>query len=329
MATNKKRVLITDSMSKAGIAVLAARDDVEVVPFKYTATGPDYVNILKSHDAVHATILGGTRFGEPELAAAKGMQVVARVGVGYDAIDIPHMTKHKIPVMTSGIANSPSVAEKAMTLMLTLAKRMPELDKMVGENRWGDRFKATPVDLFEKTVLVIGFGRIGSRSAKRCAAMEMKVLVFDPYMSAETISAAGYEPVKDLDAAVARADFVTIHCPKTSETVGMFDAKRLARMKPSAYIVNTARGGIIDEPALHAALTSGRIAGAGLDVLAKEPPDADNPLLKLPNVIKAPHMAGVTVESMDRMGVQAAKNVLSVFDGTPIKENTVNREIYG
>ena len=109
----------------------------------------------------------------------------------------------------------------------------------------------------------------------------------------------------------------------------MFDAKRLARMKPTAYIVNTARGGIIDEPALHAALTSGKIAGAGLDVLAKEPPDADNPLLKLPNVIKAPHMAGVTVESMDRMGVQAAKNVLSVFDGTPIKENTVNREIYG
>jgi D-3-phosphoglycerate dehydrogenase len=329
MATNKKRVLITDSMSKAGRAVLTARDDVEVVPFPYAATGADYVNILKAHDAVHATILGGTRFGEPELAAAKGMQVVARIGVGFDAIDIPHMTKNKIPVMTAGAANSPSVAEKAMTLMLTLAKRVPELDKMVGENRWADRFKAVPIDLFEKTVLVIGFGRIGSRSAKRCAAMEMKVLVFDPYVPAETISASGYEPVKDLDAAVARADFITIHCPKTSETVGMFDAKRLARMKPTAYIVNTARGGIIDEPALHAALTSGKIAGAGLDVLAKEPPDADNPLLKLPNVIKAPHMAGVTAESMDRMGVQAALNVLSVFDGTPNKENTVNREIYG
>jgi D-3-phosphoglycerate dehydrogenase len=329
MATNKKRVLITDSMGKAGVAVLKARDDVEVVPFLYTATGPDYVNILKSHDAVHATILGGTRFGEPELAAAKGIEVVARVGVGYDAIDIPVMTRAKIPVMTSGIANSPSVAEKAMTLMLTLAKRMPELDKMVGENRWADRFKAVPMDLFEKTVLVIGFGRIGTRSAKRCAAMDMNVMVYDPYVPAATISAAGYQPVADLDAAVAKADFITIHCPKTADTVDMFDAKRLARMKPTAFIVNTARGGIINEPALHAALTSGKIAGAGLDVFAKEPPETDNPLLKLPNVIKAPHMAGVTVESMDRMAVQAAKNVLSVFDGAPIKENTVNREIYG
>ena len=329
MATNKKRVLITDSMSKAGIAVLTARDDIEVVPFPYIATGPDYVALLKAHDAVHATILGGTRFGEPELAAAKGLQVVARIGVGYDAIDIPLMTKHKIPVMIAGTANSPSVAEKAMTLMLTLAKRVGELDRMVGEGRWGDRFKAVPVDLFEKTVLIIGFGRIGTRSAKRCAAMEMKVLVYDPYVPVETIRAAGCEPVTELNAAVARADFITIHCPKTKETVGLFDAARLAHMKPTAYIVNTARGGIIDEPALHAALTSGRIAGAGLDVLAKEPPDADNPLLRLPNVIKAPHMAGVTTESMNRMGVQAARNVLSVFDGTPNRDNTVNSEIYG
>ena len=329
MATNKKRVLITDSMSKAGIAVLTARDDIEVVPFPYIATGPDYVALLKAHDAVHATVLGGTRFGEPELAAAKGLQVVARIGVGYDAIDIPLMTKHKIPVMIAGTANSPSVAEKAMTLMLTLAKRVGELDRMVGEGRWGDRFKAVPVDLFEKTVLIIGFGRIGTRSAKRCAAMEMKVLVYDPYVPVETIRAAGCEPVTELNAAVARADFITIHCPKTKETVGLFDAARLAHMKPTAYIVNTARGGIIDEPALHAALTSGRIAGAGLDVLAKEPPDADNPLLRLPNVIKAPHMAGVTTESMNRMGVQAARNVLSVFDGTPNRDNTVNSEIYG
>ena len=329
MATNKKRVLITDSMSKAGIAVLTARDDIEVVPFPYVATGPDYVALLKTHDAVHATILGGTRFGEPELAAAKGLQVVARIGVGYDAIDIPLMTKHKIPVMIAGTANSPSVAEKAMTLMLTLAKRVGELDRMVGEGRWGDRFKAVPVDLFEKTVLIVGFGRIGTRSAKRCAAMEMKVLIYDPYVPAATIRAAGCEPVTVLNAAVARADFITIHCPKTKETVGLFDAARLAHMKPTAYIVNTARGGIIDEPALHAALTSGRIAGAGLDVLAKEPPDADNPLLKLPNVIKAPHMAGVTTESMNRMGVQAARNVLSVFDGTPNRDNTVNSEIYG
>jgi D-3-phosphoglycerate dehydrogenase len=328
MATNKKRVLMTDSMDQAGVDVLKARDDVEIVPFTYTMTGPDYVALLKQHAPVHATVLSSTRFGEPELVAAGGIEVVARIGVGYDAIDVPLLTRHKVPLMVAGTANSPSVAEKAMTLMLTLAKRVGELDRMVAEGRWGDRFKAVPVDLFEKTVLIVGFGRIGTRSARRCQAMDMKVLVYDPYVAAATVTAAGCEPVTDLDAAVARADFITIHCPKTKETVGMFNAARLARMKPTAFIVSTARGGIIDEAALHAALVSGKIAGAGLDVFDKEPPDNDNPLLKLANVIKAPHMAGVTTESRRRMAVQAAQNVLSVFDGKPNRDNVINREIY-
>ncbi len=329
MATNKKKVLMTDSMDRAGAEVLRARDDIEVVPFNYMVTRPEYVALLEQHAPVHATVLSSTLFGEPELVAAKGIEVIARIGVGYDAINIPLMTKHKVPVMIAGTANSPSVAEKAMTLMLTLAKRVGELDRMVGEGRWGERFNTVPVDLFEKTVLIVGFGRIGSRSAKRCQAMEMKVLVYDPYVPAASISAAGCEPVTDLDAAVARADFITIHCPKTKETVGLFNAARLGRMKPSAYLVCTARGGIIDEKALHAALVAKTIAGAGLDVFDKEPPDNDNPLLKLANVIKAPHMAGVTVELRSRMAVQAAQNVLSVFDGKPNKENAVNREIYG
>ena len=148
-----------------------------------------------------------------------------------------------------------------------------------------------------------------------------------PMCRPPTIKAAGCEPVADLDAALPRADFVTIHCPKTPETVGMFNAARLARMKPTAYLVNTARGGIIDEPALHAALTAGKLAGAGLDVFEQEPTPADNPLLKLPNVISAPHMAGVTRESLDRMGLQTARNILSVLDGKPIRENVINKEV--
>jgi D-3-phosphoglycerate dehydrogenase len=143
------------------------------------------------------------------------------------------------------------------------------------------------------------------------------------------IKAAECEPAADLDAALARADFVTIHCPKTPETVGMFNATRLARMKPTAYLVNTARGGIIDEAALHIALTSGRLAGAGLDVFDKEPTPTDNPLLELPNVISAPHMAGVTKESLDRMGQQTIRNILSVFDGATIRENVINKEVLG
>jgi D-3-phosphoglycerate dehydrogenase len=175
----------------------------------------------------------------------------------------------------------------------------------------------------------VGFGRIGTRIAKRGNAMEMAVLVYDPYVPAAAIRDAGCEPVTDLDAAVARADFVTIHCPKTAETTGLFDAARLARMKPSACLVNTARGGIVDEPALHAALVSGRLAGAGLDVFAAEPTPVDNPLLALPNVVVSPHMAGVTREAVDRMAVATVRNLLSVIDGAPIRENVVNPEVLG
>jgi D-3-phosphoglycerate dehydrogenase len=153
--------------------------------------------------------------------------------------------------------------------------------------------------------------------------------VYDPYVPAANVKAAGCEPVTDLTAALPRVDVVTIHCPKTPETIGMFNAERLAAMKPTAFIVNTARGGLIDEPALHAALSSGKLAGAGIDVFDKEPTPADNPLIKLPNTIVSAHMAGVTVESMDRMAIATVKNILSVLDGTPNKENAVNKEVFG
>lgn len=198
---------------------------------------------------------------------------------------------------------------------------------MVCENRWGDRLSELPVDLFGKTVLVVGFGRIGSRTAKRCLAMEMTVLVYDPYVPAEVISAARCEPVCDLDAALPRADFVTIHCPKTAETVGMFDAARLSRLKPTAYLVNTARGGIVDEAALHAALVNGALKGAGLDVFDLEPPSPDNPLLRLPTVVTAPHMAGVTREAFDRMAVATVRNLLDAIDGRPDPDHVVNKEV--
>jgi D-3-phosphoglycerate dehydrogenase len=242
---------------------------------------------------------------------------------------VPALTKRGIPLMVVGIANSPSVAEQAMFFMMTLARRGAHLDALVKEGRWPERLKALPCELLGKTALIVGFGRIGTRTAKRCLGMEMTVLVYDPYVPAESVVAAGCEPAADLDAALARADFVTIHCPKTPETLGMFDAARLRRMKPTAYLVNTARGGIIEEAALHAALSSGRLAGAGLDVFALEPAATDNPLFKLPNVVTAPHMAGVTVEAVARMAFVAVRNILSVFDGQPIRENVINQEVLG
>jgi D-3-phosphoglycerate dehydrogenase / 2-oxoglutarate reductase len=175
----------------------------------------------------------------------------------------------------------------------------------------------------------VGFGRIGTRLAKRCAAMDMRVLVYDPYVPADAIRSAGYEPVADLDAALPEADFVTIHCPKTPETVGLFNAPRLSRMGRGAAIVNTARGGIIDEPALFNALTTGHLAGAGLDVFETEPTPVSNALLSLEQVIASPHMAGVTTESVAGMAVVTAENILSVLDGRPNRDNVVNKEVLG
>jgi D-3-phosphoglycerate dehydrogenase / 2-oxoglutarate reductase len=329
MASNKKKIFITESFSQAGRILLGERDDIEMVEFPNMISAVDFQTKLREHAPVHGVALGGTRFGETELEASGEMKVVTRIGVGFDAVDVPALSKRRVPLMVAGTANSPSVAEHAVFMMLTLAKRATEMHSIVRDNRWAARLGMLPYDLFGKTVLIVGFGRIGTRTAKRCLAMEMTVLVYDPYKPAADIKAAGCEPVSDLDAVLPRADFVTIHCPKNPETVGMFNAARIKLMKPAAYLINTARGGIVDEKALHEALLSKRLAGAGLDVFEQEPPPAQHPLLALPNVIMAPHVAGVTREAVDRMSEQTARNILSALDGTPIRQNVINQDVLG
>jgi D-3-phosphoglycerate dehydrogenase / 2-oxoglutarate reductase len=329
MASNKKKIFITESFSQAGRILLGERDDIEMVEFPNMISAGDFQAKLREHAPVHGVALGGTRFGETELEASGEMKVVTRIGVGFDAVDVPALSKRKVPLMVAGTANSPSVAEHAVFMMLTLAKRAYEMDSIVKGNKWAARLGMLPYDLFGKTVLIVGFGRIGTRTAKRCLAMEMNVLVYDPYKSAADIKAAGCEPVGNLDAGLPRADFVSIHCPKNPETVGMFNAARFKLMKPTAYLINTARGGIVDEKALHEALVSKRLAGAGLDVFEQEPPPAGHPLLALSNVITAPHVAGVTREAVDRMSEQTALNILSALDGTPIRQNVINQDVLG
>jgi D-3-phosphoglycerate dehydrogenase len=327
MATNKNKIFITQTLSPGARALLNERDDIELVEFPNLISAKDFEAMLKQHAPVHGVALGATGFGEPELEAARDMKVVTRIGVGYDAVDVPALSRRKVPLMVAGSANSPSVAEQAMFMMLTLAKRAQEMHSMVKDGTWAGRLGVLPFDLYGKTVLIVGFGRIGTRTAKRCQAMEMKVLVYDPYKPAAEIAAAGCEAVPDLDAALPRADFVTIHCPKTPETVGLFNAARFRLMKPTAYLINTARGGIVDEKALHEALVSRRLAGAGLDVFEQEPPPVGQPLHALGNVIMAPHVAGVTVEAVDRMSQQTARNILSALDGEPIRQNVINHDV--
>jgi D-3-phosphoglycerate dehydrogenase len=329
MASNKKKILVTQSMSQHGRALFKERDDIELVEFPNMISATDFEAMLKAHAPVYGVALGATRFGEGELEASRDMKVVTRIGVGYDAVDVPALSRRKIPLMVAGSANSPSVAEQAIFMMLTLAKRAVEMHALVKNGNWQSRLGKLPYDLFGKTVLIVGFGRIGTRTAKRCLAMEMNVLVYDPYKTAAEIKGAGCEPVPDLDSALPRADFISIHCPKTPETVGLFNAARLKHMKPSAYLINTARGGIIDEPALYKALVSGELAGAGLDVFEQEPPPISHSLFELPNIIIAPHVAGVTREAVDRMSEQTARNILSVLDGEPIRQNVINQDVLG
>jgi len=321
---NTKTVLVPHFMSQAGLSILRARPDVATVVYPASIQAEAFRELLPEASGV---ALSATRFGRVESDASPALEVVARIGVGFDAVEIPPLTERGIPLMIAGTANSTSVAEHALFMMMAVAKRALELHGRTRDGLWHDRTSPLPRELSGSTVLIIGFGRIGSRTAPRCAAMGMEVLVFDPNVATATIEGAGFQAVSDLDAALPRADYVSIHCPRTPETLGMFDGSRIARMKPGAVLVNTARGGIVDEAALLAALRSGHHGGAGLDVLAQEPQGAGNPLLQEPSVISSPHVAGVTVEAMDAMGQATARNILSVLDGAPIREHVVNQEV--
>lgn len=261
------------------------------------------------------------------IARGNRLRTVARHGVGYDAVDVAALTARRIPLTITPLANAVSVAEHALTMMLALAKRLGEQDAALRAGRWGAGDARPVCDLEGRTALVLGFGRIGHRVARFCAALGMRVLVRDPYVDQAAIARAGHAPVPDLDAALPEADVVTIHTPKTTETTRLFDARRIGLMKRGAILVNTARGGIIDEAALHAAMLGGHLLGAGLDVFEEEPTPPANPLLALPNVISTPHLAGVTAESLRRMGMHCAQNILDALDGRLNPENVVNREV--
>lgn len=319
------RILVPETSAPDMFLPLQGRSDIVLERFGPKVSASEFRALLGQ---VNAAILGVTPFADPELDAAPMLKAVARVGVGYDAIDVPALTRRKIPLLITGTANSVSVAEQALAFMFAFAKRLNELHTLVVERRWSDRLSCFPTDLGGKRVLIVGFGRIGSRMAKRCVAMEMDTRVYDPLITQDYVRAVGATPVPDLDQALGDADYVSIHCPKDASTINLFDAARLARMKKGAVLINTARGGIVNEAALAQALTSGHLSGAGLDVLENEPPEQGNPLVGLPNVILAPHLAGVTWEAWNRMARSAMQNVLDVLDGRPNREHTVNPQVY-
>ncbi|WP_323151322.1 hydroxyacid dehydrogenase [Pseudomonas glycinae] len=324
---SRKRVLIAHILGDEGKQMLRGRDDIEVVEFENTIPQSQFHALLESFDAVHGVILGLTRFGAAELQRATGLQVVSRIGVGFDAVDIPVMTEAAIAVMVCANANHRAVAEHTLGFMLSLAKRTEALTHLVRSGNWHRRYEYLPSELEGREALLIGCGRIGARVATLLLALGMRVKVYDPYLAPQQLP-PGAQPVAVLEHALAEADYVSLHCPKTDETIGLLSAERLALMKPQAYVINTARGGIVDEQALYQALLEKRLAGAALDVFLPEPPVHGSGLPSLDNVICSPHLAGVSREAVSRMAKLAAGNVLDVFDAQPNPENAVNPQVF-
>jgi D-3-phosphoglycerate dehydrogenase len=315
-------VLMLRPLHPDAVALFKARPDItfEVLDPVEPAT------LLEKIAGADAISVRTTPITANLIAHANRLKTVARHGVGYDAVDVAALTARKIPLTITSGANAVSVAEHALALMLAVAKRITELDGALRSGSWGALAGRPMIELRERTVLVIGHGRIGTRVAKLCAAFGMRVLVSDPFVDQATIAAAGHTPVKDLDQALPQADVVTVHVPKSPATTDLLDARRLALLPAHAILVNTARGGIVNEPALVAALQAGKLLGAGLDVFEAEPTPKDNPLLALPNVVASAHLASATQEGLRRMGMQCVQNIIDVLDNKPNPEMVVNKE---
>ena len=319
----KKRIMVQMPLTDGICSVFDARKDVEAVQF--TQLSED--NILQHVGEYDAAILSITPFTARIIDKADKMQIVARHGVGYDAVDVPALTKKGIPLAVVGTANSVTVAEHALFFILALAKRAILFDREVRKGNWDIRYNHIGFDIADKKVLVLGLGRIGRRLVPMLNAMGMDVFVYDPYVLQDTIVTSGATPVEDWRAALPDMDFVSVNCPKNEETNGMIGTAELASMKKTAFVVNTARGNIVDESALYHALKSGSIAGAGIDPFVVEPAGPNEPLFELDNIIVSPHSAGVTKESLFRMGAAAAQNILDQFDGRLNSENVINKEV--
>ena len=326
MAAARRKILFIQRVHECGHTIAAGRDDIEIDI--YQGRDPDEIKRrIRDADGI---VVRTAVIDRAVIDAGERLAVISRHGVGYDAVDIEAAAERSIPVTITPLANSVSVAEHAMFMLLALAKNARENDAAVRANRFESaRTSMKPMDLAGRNLLIIGFGRTGSRVAPRALGFGMRVHACDPYVDRAMMEAAGCTVVDDLHAALPEMDAVTVHTPLNRETRGIIGAKELASMKPTAFVVNTARGGVVDEDALADALEGSRIGGAGLDVFAVEPanPRPDHPLLAFDNVIVSPHCAGVTIESSMRMAEYSVRNVLDCFDGKLDPEVVVNRHL--
>ena len=314
-------VLVAGRIHAAGLAVLSAAPDItfEVVDAVSTES---YAPKISQADAL---LIRTQPLPASVIATAERLKIVSRHGVGFDSVDVPALDARGIPLTIVGDVNSRSVAEHTMALILALAKRVTVHDRATRTNDWECRNSFSATELWGKRLLLIGFGRIGQLVAGLANAFGMRVLAYDPFQGEATIRAAGAQPVETIAAGLPFADIVSLHVPKLGDA--LIGARELALMRPGSTLVNTARGGLIDEDALADALEAGRLAGAGLDVFVEEPPAAGSRLLRSDKVILSPHVAGITAECAARMGEVSAQNILDFFAGHLDPRLVVNKPL--
>jgi D-3-phosphoglycerate dehydrogenase len=302
------RVLVTEPISDDGMAVLSASFEVDAAPCASRAELLDRVSacdglVVRSH----------TRVDRELLERAPCLRVVGRAGVGVDNIDIAYATERGVMVVNAPESNIVSAAEHTLALMLALARDIPAANSGLKGGEWPKPGRRG-VELFGKTLGIVGLGRVGSMVAVRAAAFGMKVVAYDPYIAPERFEAFGAERIETLDGLVRRADYLSVHTPKTDETYGMIGERELALAPSGVRVINCARGGIVSEDALVDALRSGRVAAAGVDVFDREPVTA-HPLFAFPQVVVTPHLGGSTEEAQSRVGVTVAEQVVDALAG--------------
>jgi D-3-phosphoglycerate dehydrogenase / 2-oxoglutarate reductase len=303
-------VVVADAIAPEGLAVLGAHARLEFL----AGQSPAALRAALA-DAAALLVRSETRVTADLFDAAPRLRVIGRAGSGVDTIDVAAATARGVVVVNAPGGNAVAAAEHTLALLLALARRVTVADAAIKRGEWGrSRFLGT--ELTGKTLGLVGLGRVGAEVGRRAAGLDMRVLVYDPYVPDEHIRRSGFEVV-ELDALLGAADVVSLHVPLTDATRGILDRRRLALLRDGAFVVNCARGGLVDEAALLAGLESGHLGGAALDVFATEPPDPDDPLPRHPRVVATPHLGASTVEAQVNVAAQVAQEVLSVLQGKP------------
>lgn len=305
------RVLVTDKLAEEGLALLKAEPGIELVVNTKIATDvPALRAALAEADAI--IIRSGTTLTPEILEGQTRLKAIVRAGVGVDNIDVPSATKRGIVVMNTPGGNTVSTAEHTIAMILALSRNIPKANESFKAGKW-ERSKFTGTQLEGKTLGIVGLGRVGLAVAQRARGFDMKVVGFDPFLSAERAAELGIESVPVVDDLWGRCDYITLHTPLSAETRNLIDAQAIAKMKTGVRVINCARGGLIDEAALLDALNAGKVAGAAIDVFDPEPPPADHPLVKHPLVVVTPHLGASTDEAQVAVAVEAANLLIDFF----------------